>query len=342
MEVARDASSTATKVLVGEFETTADGAWWKLALRKRGCPDAFLVTVPNEARKTVAQTTGPLTPNFKPLSGFAARETGAIDSVRARLQGKPKEDLGRILAEEPEANTAGETETQNLVEALRPVADGDMPASLREACRARIAIAHLWHYGGKRRWLTAYHCYGEALSLAVPGSAEEAECLLQRAALLMELAKSGLGTMEECRRGCRLVAERVPEGNLRARAVAALMHAEALFEEERYSEALDEFLALPDRWPTQRREVAAALVYGGIAAQRLKQSDLATYLLQKAVEIDVEGAEFFQWRGKPRDAKRDAARWLAHIYARQGNATEARKWGDFVRTRPAPSGEVAE
>jgi hypothetical protein len=191
-------------------------------------------------------------------------------------------------------------------------------------------MANIWHYAKGPKWLTSYHAYGEALAIAQPGSKQEAECLLQRAALLMELANSGKGTMVECRRACLLIRERVSPQFQRVRAVADLIHAEALFNEEKYEESLQEMVNLQTRWPGRWREVAAAQVYAGIACCKLEKLDRAEELLQGVLKMDVKGADFFQWRGTPRSANRDAAQWLAHIAWQKGDAEKAKSYEALV------------
>ena len=381
---AEAATSTAlTRVCVGRFETIADATWWKLALRKRGYPDAFIVSRENTDRAEAVAPAGPLTPNFRTPARFASAsgnasdavgtatgtltagteaETGSIGAaeppagasgsstppasagrgalaaVRDALTPERRATVDLWLSTTPERNTADATQTRELVTALQPIADGDASTSRSEICRARVAIAHAWHYGGVRRWLTSYHCYGEALALADPGSPEEAECLLQRAGLLMELANSGLGTMEECRRACDLVRERVPVTDERAHSVAALMHAEAFFHDKRYEEALAESAEIERQWPDRRREIAMANVFAGLACERLNRLGDAEEYFKAVVDMRLQTDELFQWRGKRRDLVCDAARRLNYIAIVTEKHAEAKSWRKLLEDRSSHVG----
>jgi hypothetical protein len=318
------------KVQFGLFETYPDALWWRYALRRRGYPDAFIVPQKNEDRTSGVQCSGPIVPNFKPVSREMKAASGGLEMVRLQAPVRLHANLERLMSETPERNTANSSDTVALISSLQALADGDAPGSLLDVCRARIAVANAWHYGGKPRWLTAYHCYGEALAVAPAGSPEEAECLLQRAALLMELAQSGKATMEECRLACQTVLERVPSHLERPRAVASLIHAEALFNEGRYDECIDEMMAVQAKWPQRCREVAAAKVYEGIACCKRGYFDLAEFVLLGAVDMEIPDGSFFQWRGVPKDPKKDAAQWLAHIYWTVRDTHQARYWERFA------------
>jgi hypothetical protein len=322
-----------TPIWVGQFETQADATWWKLALRRRGYPDAFTVSRDNDTATTPAGARGPLEPNFRTPANFAALPTRALDTLGDSMAGARRQVLTTLLSEGPEANTATETETQQLVDSVAPIANGDTRATRLEVCRARLAIAHGWHYGGKRRWLTSYHCYGEALALAPRGSREEAECLLQRAALLLELARSGIGTMEECRYACLRVQEQVATSNTRAQVVSALMHAEALYYDQRYEEAISEFLGLQTRFPDRVREHCMANTYAGIAYAKLGRPAEAEQHLRLVIDAQPEAQDLFVWRGKTRDVQVDASKWLAVICESTGRHDEASSWRRFAKTR---------
>jgi len=324
------------KVRIGRFETVPDAAWWRLALVNRGYKDAYIANVAFTSGTLQAEgARGPLVPNFKTPKSFAQTDRAALTSVRDSLTSQCKGVLDRFVSQTPEWHTGTDTDTVTLVHALQPVADGEVPASKQEICRARIAIAHAWHYG-KRRWLTSYHCYGEALALSEPGSQEEAECLLQRAALLMELTNSGLGTMEDARRATEIVMERVPKENERAHAVAELMHAETLFEEKKYEEALVEFFNLQEKWADKRwREVAGAQVYAGICAANLGRYAEAESFLRPIFSMPLKPEESWYWRGKRRDLEEDAAGWMAIVCTRQGRPEEGAAWGRFAAARRA-------
>lgn len=223
------------------------------------------------------------------------------------------------------------SDTQRVIEALLPMANGRSEVSARDVCRARIAIAHAYHYGGGMRWLTAYHAYGEALDVAAANSDEEAECLLQRAALLMELSQSSKGSLADCRRACRIISARVPARCTRVHATAALIHAEALFLEEKYEEALAELQGLSGKWPQCKREIAGAAVFAGIALHKLGRDEEAKALLAEAAGCDMKPDDLFRWKGKFVLPSLDAALWLAALHDRSGNTEEAEVWRQYVR-----------
>ena len=316
--------ATRFKVYFGQFETYADADWWKRALRRRGYAEAFNVALPNPKKEGALEPAGPLVPNFRPVKTFGTK-TDVVKTAIQQLPAVLQAHACILLSEHPEQIGADTTQTKTIVAVFQAIADGHAGAERQEVCRARVAIANAFHYASLR-WLTAYHAYGEALKIAPVGTDLEAECLLQRAALTMELANSAKGSMNEVRRACTLVKEKVSEQNTRCHAVAHLMYAESLFNEGRFDESLTSFTQIAVKWPQRRREVAAAQVYMGIALARLNQPAEAALVLEQAVSLDVTPQEFFQWRGAKQSPAADAASWLIHCYRELKEPEKADAW----------------
>lgn len=331
-----------TAIWVGEFDTAADAEWWKRSLVAKGFPGAFKVVRANSEGRLPVVSTGPVDRVFKEARRQASSDAGALTVLGQKLDGSRKRDhLAKFLSSEPEANTADVTETIAMAAELQPVADGDVSASRGEICRARIATAHAWHYGYAREWQKSYQCYGEALALAAPGSPEEAECLVQRAALLMELCRSKQGDdMEACRRACRMVQRRVAATDERAQAVAALMHAETWFHEAKYVRAVEELTAIQTLWPNREREIAMANGYAGVACAMLGRPDDAEVLLTTVIQMDPKGPNAFKWHGEESHLVSQAADWMAHIRISLGDRERAVEWKKFAEARKVNPAEA--
>lgn len=315
------------KVQFGRFDTQADAEWWKLGLRKRDYNDAFIVSELNWKRAAALPTSGPMVQNFRKIAMFTPGQL-TLNLIKAKA-GPDQEGLEFLLSEKPERLNANSTATQRLMSHLRPVADGQLPASKIDACRARLGIANAEHYA-RFRLLTSYQAYGEALELAEPGSAEEAECLLQRAAVLKELSDAKKCTKDSARRACLIVLEKVSTTNERAHAVATLMFAETFVDQGAFDLALPHLFSIAQKWPNRRREIAAAQVYAGIACAKLRRYQEAKDLLQKVMDMNLTPADCFMWNGKYNLTNYDAAKWLAHVCERMGQQSLSNQWKQEV------------
>lgn len=333
------------KVRFGRFETQADAEWWKLGLRNREFKDSFIIFQPNELGLECLPTSGPMTQNFKTVTSFSS----SLAQLTSLLSdGNPnREAISFLLSTEPERLNSNTTVTKELIASLLPIANGDILASKIDVCRSRLAVANAEHYA-RFRLLTAYQAYGDALELAAEGSVEEAECLLQRAAVLKELSDASKASKESTRRSCKIVLERVAPSNKRAHAVATLMFAETMVDEGKFEEALPHLFAIARNWPDRRREVAGAQVYAGIACARLNRMAEAKELLIKVIHLNLSPQDYFMWRGKYNVQAYDAAKWLAHICEKSGDTTGAEQWhrkiiefennlGDLLIKRGAPA-----
>lgn len=345
--VTTTASATAglIAVRVGEFETALDAEWYKQSLREQGYPDAFKVATANPTGAAARGGQGPVKTAFRAVTAadLASAGTGVFDKLRPALTPAQCNHLDRFLSEEPEANTATEADALLFASNLQLIADGQARASKQEVCRARIAIAHNWHYSWCRRWPLSYQCYGEALSLAAPGSKEEAECLVQRAALIMQLARSQKGDdMEACRRACATVSSRVSESDERAHAVAGLMAGESYFFENKYAEAVRDLLLVQQRWPKRWREVAMAQVFAGISYVKMDKLDDGERLLRAVYTMHPSGNDLFKWHGNPRELETDAAEWLLHISVKKRQPDQIRFWAEYLSARSSSSADSSQ
>lgn len=317
------------KVCVGSFETNVEAQWWKSELRKKDFPDAFVKTVVLDKKEPMS---GPSNRMFKTARSESPTATKVESQVRAKLPAGKQKLFRQVGGATP-------AEVEELIAAWRPVADGELPASRAEIAKARKAIAHAMHYGPNRRLLDAYKAYDEAMEMTAEASPERDQCIVERAAIIMELARSGKGTLAEFRSTAEKAALQVTTGNENAQAVLALMHAESWFHEKHYEQALSEFLNIPKRWPTQRRESLAAQVFAGgcyVEMNRLPEARLA---LATVLKEDVKADEQFAVHGVPRDFKKDAAAWLAKICAKQGDFMGSSVWRDFSNGKTAALGQ---
>lgn len=315
------ATSPLTRVCVGRFPTAADATWWRLALRKRGYAEAFVHKLPYDRAYNLSNTTGPITAIFSTPATFVTADAVDVSSQTTGMRQRARDQYQSFLSDDPESNTGDESETTEALQRLLHFANGEEPVTTRALFRARMAVAHLYQYGPTRRWLTAYHAYGEAMKHAPHGSAEEAECLLQRAAVLMELAKSGVGSLEDCRLMCAKLLTDVPSRHAKQHAVAGLIYAEALFDDGKVEDSIPYFLAVQQRWPTRQREVLMAQVYLAISYAKLGIYNEAEQLLQDAQSINAENTARFKWRGRYRDPQRLLENWRSSIIQRRYRAT---------------------
>lgn len=310
------------RVRVGEFDVAADASWYKLALRRRGYRDAYeLSTKAETITTTVVGGSGPIEPCFRRWSLGAMSGATPFSQLKRRA-------IDAYIADDTESATLSTSSSVAVADILTSVANCQLAATKLEVCRARLRIANISHYAN-RKWLTAYHAYGEALAIARPGSWEQAESLLQRAAVLLELGQAEMGNMNEVRRACDLVGETVPTSFTRILSTAALMHAEATFNEDRYEDALQEFLLIAKKWPDRQREIVGAQLYAGVCCAKLNRFAEAKPLLQQITRWNADTSKFYAWQGRIIDPSFDAATWLIAIARSEGNSQEEAKWAEL-------------
>jgi len=314
------------RVCVGRYETIADAFIAKNLLRNSGYPDAFMVTLPNPQGSTATSANrGPGTKIFIAPKGFARRFADLPPGLsKVRVGGKEK-SVEEVLRGHWSASSQTEEESNELITELLPIANGEVQASQAHVARARMNIGHSYQYRRGGQNLAALQSYTEALEVAEPGSVEEAECLVERAALLMQLARSGKGTMEEVRRACRIAERRIAPERNKFRATAALMNAETLLIDKRWEEGLAALQAIQNQYRQQRREHLAATLMSGVALLHLNRTAEAEGVFRQMLATPVDTKDQFFSVQKPGGYHSDAALWLAHIAYRRGDEVEAQR-----------------
>jgi hypothetical protein len=180
---------------------------------------------------------------------------------------------------------ASQGDLQGAREVLVPVACGEVVASPEERYTAMWLLARVYHAMGWRT--TAYRAYRE-IETVVTDPRDQARCLVEQAGLLMELARSDLGRLFDC----RLLASQVlqefeaSEDPIRQRcATAALMGAETWLWERDYPRCVVESLAVAETYADVRREWAVAMMTAGYALKELDRYDEALSTLMEVVNV---------------------------------------------------------
>lgn len=273
-------------------ETEAGREWMFRALRAPEGPHAIfsLESRPLESAEPLRFESG----------GAAILTGGWLPGNRERLGGASVEAQALVLLNVTEGDTdplrgealyllgdarAGQGELQRAREVLRPVANGRVAASPQSRYQAMWLMARLYHRLDWRR--TAYRAFREIESIC-PDPLDRAQCLLEEAGLLFELAQSGSGRLCEVRtltgRICVEFADQEDPALRKCVAAASQMAAETCFFEGDYARCLRETQRVIDEFPDVRHEWGLALQWHGDALRRLGRTAEALPLYQRNLD----------------------------------------------------------
>ncbi|MBN1477106.1 tetratricopeptide repeat protein [Candidatus Sumerlaeota bacterium] len=355
------------KVLFGIFSYRADATLHSHAIRSAGIAESFVVSLDvlpfSDRPSSSAEISSPLPPIFT-LEVASARDLPISD-----LHGNPTyEELERIDREESDERYRQELlavldqvedddpitgyalvnlaildiasgERDAALARLLPVANGEVASAASHRVMAMRRVAWLLHNHSVDR-LRAYQAYTE-LERFTCSESLRGICVRDRAGLLMELALSNIGTLEECRDLCELGLAAVAPDQTQTRAVLRLIAMETLAHQMRHSEALDEATALAadlEGDPQVEREWWMSRIWIGRCAADLGDWALARETARSILDEAPEDAP--QFAGFPVRAEamyllglslgcegdREASRQiLEHLIENHGDTQSARQ-----------------
>jgi len=294
-----------------------------------------------------------------------ARTTGrnpmqVIEERMQRIQA-PEEQLQRLARptdhptspSDAHARTRAAVATGDRAEALKlqsSLAAGYVAGTTaKDEIQATYDAARSLHALGDR--VEAYRAYGESHARTADATLKR-RATVERIALMMELAESGKGSMEEFRHAAwHAIAatgtDTLPE--LKDRAILELMYGESFVKEGRESlavEPLRHFIAKYQGVPTLRREIAEACFAQGVALYRSNQIEESkeSFILALATElrheenwadslspVDARAAEWLCWIANQRNQLPELQTWAAYLSAKHPEVPEAHRVQEWIQ-----------
>jgi hypothetical protein len=354
------------KILFGEFEYYLDAFIYLGMIKSDVDPNAFIEALPNTEKKNdfdppqspyvrvfsppesnlnAAQDytlsfndalTSPLLPylNIGEEKGFiptdVARAKPMIENVALQLPGTdPRKGwaftrLGAIALSEGHYATARQY--------FYPVVNGTIKARRLDRIKAMRRVAWTLHMEGDR--IGAYRAYRE-VERFTGSDLVRAIARVECAGLLMEMARSAKGSLDDCRRECQKVLDTCPERFRSQRATAALMYFESYYFEkayERVAELGQQFLAEYKDCP---REYSAALCMTAQALGKLERYQESLDLLLELYEMDISPEDQFYHF----DLRKWAVGWIVWIYQIFQDQEKADQWRPLMDPNWKRTGE---
>ena len=345
--------NTLLQVRVGAFESKIEAMWAKLELRKRGYHDAYEVSEINTKKEFLTVNKNPIPLIFEKTDIYKdSIPSETIKSIKEIWNNQNRlEMLQNYIAQNQELQNSGinlariylwraqllrdRSIVDEVYSNLREIADGTIPVSREECAEARFWIAQIYHYYKNKR-VKAYHAYSEAMNLCQKGSELEANCLLERAAVMLELARDNIATFYEVRRDCEKVIENVPTMYEQQCAVSELMHAESWYFEhiKKNEDVLDkmyqEMNDFVKKYSHRRRESVSAYSYLGYAAAAQKDFENMEKYFRKATEYKLNEDEMFAWKGKVTNPYCNIAEIMIQAFKIDGRTSEIERWKIYL------------
>lgn len=203
-----------------------------------------------------------------------------------------------------------------------PVVNGEIKARRLDRIKAMRRVAWTYHIEGDR--LTAYRAYRELEQWTASDlmrTIAQVEC----AGILMEMARSEKGSLEDCRRECQKVLTMAPERFIKQCATAELMYFESYYFENDYDKCIilgEKFLQKYRSYPECKREISAALCFTAQSyARNIKYEETIRLLLELVNMKLTPQDEFYHV-----DLHKWAINWLVWTYKAMGDKENADYW----------------
>jgi tetratricopeptide (TPR) repeat protein len=337
------------KVFFGLFDYYADATLQSRAIREAGLAESFVVNLAQLPAEAVPAEPGENVGRLGPVFNLEVPNAAAMPV--AILRGNATyEELERIdreqsdtayrsalLAELPNHAPADplagyihvnlgslDMRDQSYDSALAHfwlVANGEIASAAAHRVMAMRRIAWIIHNVQGDR-LRAYQAYSE-IERFTGSEAVRATCLTERAGLLMELARSSKGQIEESRDLCERALTVLSESQAQPRALLRLMRMETFAHEGRDDVALAEASALAEELrgrPETQREYFMALVWIGRNAASLNEFNIVRSTAERILSEAADDTPCFA--GFP--VRAEGMLLLAQARGSQGDREAAR------------------
>jgi tetratricopeptide (TPR) repeat protein len=230
-------------------------------------------------------------------------------------------------------------ENESAMAHALPVANGEIASAAAHRVMAMIRVAWLLHQIPDR--MRAYQAYSEIERFSTSENVK-LRCQVERAGLLMELARSEKGTLAEARALCDQILSAhadSPSGFQRNRlATAALMRAETFYYENDRQAALEALTHVADTYADRRRESSMALYFLAHTLRREGRAEEACEVLENLKNVSLEDGETFARQDLNAKAQRD----LVWMLAERGEHTRASQELDRFLARAPSADELRE
>ncbi|MBN1902954.1 hypothetical protein JW926_16645 [Candidatus Sumerlaeota bacterium] len=216
-----------------------------------------------------------------------------------------------------------EKDKETAQQIFQEIAEGKVKASPEARIEAMLRASNIIY--SKKERIKAYRAFKEIYQMAEDPQ-QKAESLLQISGLMMELARSAKGTLEEARIFMENALEEVPESNVRIRATIKQMHMEAWYYEDNYSNCITEGEAmLETQQDMPLKIIATCRIFLGLAYANKNDSDYdaAARNLKEVLALPLGPND--NWKAIP-DLKKHSLVWLITLSERFGRNQEAEEW----------------
>jgi tetratricopeptide (TPR) repeat protein len=326
------------KVFVGKFDYHMDALVWKKMLRAGDCPDAFeksfdqvdlaAITTPNGApfapvfslpynsvtslpEYQISETEPPVSTITSLIAGTSCTAARAAleQEIASRfptdpIRGWATLTLGRLhLRADEQADAAA---------LFEQVATAQVAARRQDVRDALFALSWIDH--DRREQIKAYRGLDEVARLSADAKTS-ARCRVEQIAIIFEMARSGIGQLEEVRRAADEFLASTPIEFRDYRATAELMSLETYFYDANYEKLIDLATQYIEKYPDIKREHAMALIWIGVGYAYLGDYESAVPWFEGVLQMDLDpNKDNF----RALDFERFSSMWLTYLYGMIG------------------------
>jgi len=207
---------------------------------------------------------------------------------------------------------------------FQEIAEGKIACPPEDRVEAMIRVGHLIHGVHKDR-KRAYRLYKEIYNLSQTLS-QRTEALTQLSGIMMELARSDKGNLEECRIFYENALEEIPIDFVFSRSTIELMHLETWSHEKNHKKCIEEAEIYISKYPDYKRNLSMCKLFLGISKVNLGLNKEAKEIFEEIVQMDLE-EKGNKW--KDVDVQERAVVWLIHICEAQNDFDGAEIWRQY-------------
>lgn len=277
---------------------------------------------------------------------------GLLDSTEASLEGMEKTAAitylsGKLSEQRPTDPVYGWLLTKRgiaylqkgdydaAMQDLRQVAEGRVAATKVDRVKAMRRVA--WSLHAQRKHVDAFKAYDELEGFS-RHDATRATARVEKCGIVMELARSAKGTLDDTQAAMREALNDIPVDQKRQRGTIALMDLECDYYSERFALAAEKAEQWLLQYDDQLRDTYMCLTVAGLAYHNMGDAvngDRCLLAIQDLPE-PTSDQDRFGSKGKVWDMKARALSWLTHYANQRGDAAKAEKYWLLLKQRKGP------
>jgi tetratricopeptide (TPR) repeat protein len=210
---------------------------------------------------------------------------------------------------------------------FQKIAEGKVAAPPEIRHNAMMRVAKMIH--GEKDRTKAFKAFKELYELS-PGDEQKSESLKHLGALMMEMARSSKGTLEETRIFMENSLDEIPIDMVEARATIEQMHMESWYYEDNYEKTIEEgheILQNSDIYPM--KIIATCHLFMGLAYGNSDNYDEAIKSLNAILDMPLGPED--RWKAIP-DFKKHSLIWMINLSKRYELDQAAKKWEETMES----------